>query len=329
MKLKIFFLIILILLLVFACYLFVGKREPTQGIVWGANFSQKQAQYYLSSDWQETYLALINDLGVKHLKLGVYWNLIEPKKDNYLFEDLDWQGKVAEENKVQLFFCIGMKAPRWPECHLPEWAKTLSKEEQQQRILQLLENIVLRYKDSEAVWAWQVENEPFFPFGECRWVDTDFLKKEIELVKSLDSKRQVIITDSGEGSFWVASARLGDIVGTTWYKKVWFHQLGTYITYPFPPTFYARKAKIIDKLFGKEVICIEMQAEPWGTTALLQAVPLEEQEITMNLDQFKENIESIKKAGFKKIYLWGAEWWYWMKEKQNKPEIWEEARKLF
>ncbi|OGZ18505.1 MAG: hypothetical protein A2Z68_02655 [Candidatus Nealsonbacteria bacterium RBG_13_38_11] len=329
MKLKMFFLIILILLLVFACYLFVGKREPTQDIVWGANFSQKQAQYYLSSDWHETYLALIKDLNVKHLKLATYWNLIEPKKDNYFFEDLDWQVRVAEENKVQLLLVIGMKAPRWPECHLPEWAKTLSKEEQQQRILQLLENIVLRYKDSEAVWAWQVENEPFFPFGECRWVDTDFLKKEIELVKSLDSKRQVIITDSGEGSFWVASARLGDIVGTTWYKKVWFHQLGTYITYPFPPTFYARKAKIIEKLFHKEVICVEMQAEPWGSTASLQEVPLEEQEKTMNLSQFKKNIESIRKTGFRKVYLWGAEWWYWMKEKQNKPEIWEEAKKLF
>lgn len=323
-----FFLIILILLLVFACYLFVGKREPTQGIVWGANFSQKQAQS-LGLDWQETYLALIDDLNVKHLKLGAYWDLIEPEKDNYLFEDLDWQVRIAEENKVQLLLVIGMKAPRWPECHLPEWAKNLSKEEQQQRILKLLENIVLRYRDSEAIWAWQVENEPFFPFGECLWVDSDFLKKEIELVKSLDPKRPVVITDSGEGSFWVASARLGDIVGTTWYKKVWFHQLKMYITYPFPPTFYARKAKIIEKLFHKEVICVEMQAEPWGSTAALQEVSLEEQEKTMNLSQFKKNIESIRKTGFRKVYLWGAEWWYWMKEKQNKPEIWEEARKLF
>jgi len=27
--------------------------------------------------------------------------------------------------------------------------------------------------------------------------------------------------------------------------------------------------------------------------------------------------------------LWGGEWWYWMKEKQNQPEIWQEAKKLF
>ncbi|MBM3257818.1 MAG: endo-1,4-beta-xylanase [Candidatus Nealsonbacteria bacterium] len=328
MKLKIFFLIIFILLLAFAGYLFVGKSEPAENIAWGANFSQKQA-IALGLDWQETYLALIDQLNVKNLKVATYWDLIEPEKGNYLFDDLDWQIEKAGENEVQLLLVIGMRAPRWPECHVPDWAENLSKEEQQENILKLLESIVLRYKDSDSVWAWQVENEPFFPFGECRWADSNFLKKEIELVKSLDPKRQIVITDSGEGSFWFASARFGDIVGTTWYKKVWFHQLATYITYPFPPTFYARKAKIIDKFFGKEVICVEMQAEPWGATALLQAVPLEEQKITMNLNQFKENIESIKKAGFKKIYFWGAEWWYWMKEKNNQPEIWDEARKLF
>ena len=49
----------------------------------------------------------------------------------------------------------------------------------------------------------------------------------------------------------------------------------------------------------------------------------------MNLEQFKKNIEFAKKTGLKEFYLWGAEWWYWMKEKQNKPEIWNEAKKLF
>jgi len=28
------------------------------------------------------------------------------------------------------------------------------------------------------------------------------------------------------------------------------------------------------------------------------------------------------------IYLWGSEWWYWLKEKQNDPKIWEEAKNL-
>jgi len=96
----------------------------------------------------------------------------------------------------------------------------------------------------------------------------------------------------------------------------------------FPAIFYQRRAKLINRIFGKEVICVELQAEPWGPK-LLYDLPLEEQEKTMNLEQFRKNIEFAKKTGLKEFYLWGAEWWYWLKEKQNQPEIWQEARKLF
>ena len=324
-KVLLAFLVVFLLLL---GYFFVGTTKPAKEITWGVNFSQMHAQN-LGLDWKETYLALLDDLKVKNIKLISQWDLIEPEKDKYNFEDLDWQIQKAGEKGVKILLVIGMKTPRWPECHIPDWAKNEDKEEQQKAILELIENIVLNYRDSEAIWAWQVENESFFPFGECPWADKEFLKKEIALVKSLDSqKRPVLISDSGEGSLWIQSARLGDIVGTTMYKKVWFHQLKTYITYPFPPTFYNRKALYIDKIFGKKVMVVELQAEPWGPK-LLYDLPLEEQQKTMNLEQFKYNIEFARKTGLDTFYLWGGEWWYWMKTKQNQPEIWEEARKLF
>src|SRR4030042_930971 len=106
---------------------------------------------------------------------------------------------------------MGMKTPRWPECHLPQWAKGLPEQEQQEAILGLIKNIVLRYENSGSIWGWQVENEPFFPFGECPWSDSDFVKKEIELVKFLDKQqRPILISDSGENSFWLKPAQLGD-----------------------------------------------------------------------------------------------------------------------
>jgi len=325
--LKYFLFGFLIFLLFSIFYFFVGRTKPAEKIEWGVNFSQKHSQN-LGLDWKENYLALLEDLKVKNIKLITHWDLIEPNKDDYRFEDLNWQIKKAEDYNAKILLVIGMKTGRWPECHIPDWAKNLSKEEQQKELLNLVKQIVLKYRNSKAIWAWQVENEPFFPFGECPWVDEKFLKKEIELVKSLDSKkRPIIISDSGEGSFWIRAAQLGDIVGTTMYKKVWFRQLGTYIHYPFPPIFYWRKAQIIKKLFGKEVICIEFQAEPWGPKLLYDS-PLEEQEKTMNLEQFRQNIEFAKKTGFDKFYLWGAEWMYWMKEKQQKPEIWNEAKNL-
>ncbi len=321
-------LILLIIFLFLMSFFFVGKPPQAKKIIWGVNFSQKHAEN-LSLDWQKTYLALIDDLKVKNIKLATYWDLIEPEEDKYNFEDLDWQIKKAEEKGVNLLLVIGMKTPRWPECHIPEWAKNLRKENQQEKILKLIEKIVLRYRDSKAINKWQVENEPFFPFGQCPWVDKEFLKKEIKLVKSLDNqKRPIVISDSGEGSLWITAAKLGDIVGTTLYKKVWVRQLGIYLTYPFPPTFYWRKAQIINKLFNKEVIGVELQAEPWGPKLLYDS-PIEEQEKTMNLEQFKKNIEFAKKTGLSEFYLWGGEWWYWKKIKQNDSTIWNEVKKLF
>ena len=347
--LKYFLFGFLIFIFVLGGYFFLGSAPATEKITWGVNFSQKHSQL-LGLDWKENYLALLDDLKAKNIKLITHWDLIEPKKDQYFFDDLDWQIKTAEEKEAKLLLVIGMKTGRWPECHIPEWAKNLSKEEQQKEILEILEEVVLRYRNSEAIKYWQVENEPFFPFGECPRVDKKFLKREIGRVQSLDNKkRPIVISDSGEGSFWIQAARLGDIVGTTMYKKVWFtpleilnkiqkltngpkfltgfHQLGFYIHYPFPPIFYWRKAQLIEKIFGKKVIVVELQAEPWGPK-LLYELPLKEQEKSMNLRQFQENIEFAKKTGLDAFYLWGGEWWYWMKEKQGKPEIWNEAKNL-
>ena len=49
----------------------------------------------------------------------------------------------------------------------------------------------------------------------------------------------------------------------------------------------------------------------------------------MNLQQFKDNVEYAKETGFDTFYLWGSEWWYWMKTVNDQPEIWNEAKKLF
>jgi len=337
---KILILIFLIIFLFLAFFFFVGKTKPAEKIIWGVNFSQKQVQYF-GLDWKEVYLAFLDDLKIKNIKLATYWDLIENERDKFNFGDLDWQISEAEKRDVKTLLVIGMKSPRWPECHLPEWAKNLKKEEQQKEILELIAAIILRYNNSPSIEIWQIENEPFFPFGECPWVDKNFLKKEVELVKKLDEKgRKIIISDSGEGSFWVQAARYGDVVGTTMYKRVYFYpnqiyrffpkfpRIGFYVHYLFPPTFYYRKVKLIDFLFKKEVICIELQSEPWGPK-LIWDLPLKEQEKTMDLKKFKENIEFAKKTGISRFYLWGGEWWYWLKEKHNMPEIWEEARKLF
>jgi hypothetical protein len=325
---KIIFWFILLTLLILFCFFFVGKAKIAEKINWGVAFSQKHAEL-LGLDWKENYLAILDDLRVDHLKLIAYWDSIEKEPGNYNFSDLDWQIQEAEKRKAKVMLVMGRRVPRWPECHFPDWAKSLNEREQQEKVLALIEKIVLRYKDSSAIEYWQVENEPFFFFGECPPPDEDFLREEVSLVKSLDEKnRSVVVTESGEFPLWFKAAHFGDIVGHTLYRKVWISQFKMYFTYPFPPIYYARKAWLINKVFDKQVMCVELQAEPWSPTLMYDS-SLEEQEKTMNLERFKKVIQFEKNTGENSSYLWGVEWWYWMKTKHNNPEIWNEAKNLW
>lgn len=322
--------IILAFIIIIFCYFFAGSVPVAKNITWGVDFSQMQAEN-LKLNWKEAYSAMIDDLGAKNMKLHNQWNYIETKQGQYYFDDVDWQINQAEQKGVKIIFVVGMKSGRWPECHIPIWAKSMNKQQQQDKILEYINEMVKRYKNSNAISFWQIENEPLFLFGECPWYDKNFLKKEVNLVKTLDPTRPVIISDSGEQSIWFSAAKIGDVVGTTMYRIVWAHitdVIGFKVDIFFPPVSYFRKALLIEKIFGKKVICIELQAEPWGSKPFYDT-PLAEQEKTMNLDLFKKNVEYAKKTGLDTFYFWGAEWWYWLKESQGRPEIWQEARSLF
>jgi hypothetical protein len=328
------FIAIVLIVAVVAGYFYIGKAKVQDNITWGVDFSQSQAEY-LGLKWKDVYLAVINDLGAKNIKLHTNWDWVEGKKGNYFFKDIDWQIKQAEQNNVKVIYVLGMKTGRWPECHAPLWAQNLSVNQQQTELLKYVTEVVTRYKDSKAIVNWQVENEPLFNFGECpAWYykNEDFLKTEVALVKSLDPKRQIIISDSGEQSTWFDAAKVGDIVGITMYRNVWASVTETFgfnATYAFlTPTTYARKIQLIKQMFKKDVICIELQAEPWTKEPLMRS-SLEDQLKSMNPEIFKENVQFAKNTGLNKFYFWGAEWWYWLKTEKNQPAIWDEAKKLF
>jgi hypothetical protein len=307
-------------------FLFVGKTSP-QNVVWGINFSQGFAES-LNDDWRANYSAILNDLNAKNIRLGTNWDLLQPERGKFHWDDLDWQVKEAEKAGASLIIVLGIKTPRWPECHIPSWAESMSEKDIGAEIVNLISATVERYKDSPAVKAWQVENEPFFRFGECPSYSANFVNYEVAAVKKNDPLRPVLITASGELSPWIKEAATGDIVGTTLYRNVWFSPLEFYFNYHFPPIFYARKAWLIKTLFGKDVIDVELQAEPW-TDLGFQKTPLEEQFKSFNMKQFSSNIEFARETGLKEAYLWGAEWWYWMDKKQHHPEYWEFAKTLF
>ncbi len=109
--LKIIFFLFLILILLFLGYFFVGISKPNEKITFGVNFSQAHAQK-LGLSWKETYLAILQDLKVKEIKLLTQWDLLEPEKGKYQFSDLDWQIQKAKEAGANLILVIGMKTGR-------------------------------------------------------------------------------------------------------------------------------------------------------------------------------------------------------------------------
>jgi hypothetical protein len=287
-------------------------KTTSTGIIFGLTFSPKYARY-LNLDWQKTYLQLLDELKVRNLRITGYWDALEPEADKYDFSETDFMLTEANKRNARVILVVGARQPRWPECHIPEWARSLSVKERQEKVLQFIQQTVGRYKEDSAIWAWQVENEPMMgSFGEgCDKPDKKFLKSEVALVRSLSNKK-IIMTDSGELSFWISSMQLSDIFGTTLYRQVHNKYLG-HITYPYPPYTYYLKSSLIKNIFARHqerIIIAELQAEPWLADGNL--LPPQEQVKLFTMGNFKSYVDFARKTGFDEAYLWGVEWWYYM-----------------
>jgi len=320
--------------LLFGTYLYFKKPQgTTQNIEWGATFSHTFAQD-LGLDWKATYIDMLDNLNVKYLRIPVYWTQIEKESGKLDFSDYDFMISEAEKRDMKLTLVVGTKVPRWPECHVPGWAKDLSEKDRQDKLMHFIGNVVMRYHNAKSIYYWQVENEPFLPFfGECSLPNSINLDSEIKLVSILDEeKHPIVVTDSGELGSWLFAAYRGNVFGTTMYKNVWSKTLSPYlgyISYPINHHFFWFKANLLHIFYpNKKIIISELQAEPWANISLA-LLPLSEQKKTMDIQKFKANIELAKKTGFSEAYLWGVEWWYFMKDKQNDPSFFNEAKKLF
>lgn len=330
----VFVLVFLWLAVLLLAYFNFPAKKTNNPIELGITFSSRYSQD-IGLNWKENYVALLDDLGVKKIRIPIYWDLVEKEKDTYDFSDIDWQLDEAEKRNAEIILVVGQKVPRWPECFIPKWVgannEELRKNEllKNKEILQFIEDAVKRYRKHPAVKYWQVENEPFLAFGDCPTptIDADILDREIEIVRRLDPDKKIIITDSGELSTWMSAAARADVFGTTMYRNIYRQGWGYYV-YPLGPRFFKFKRWMIDRFVGqKNAIVIELQGEPWVSGWTVHR-SLEEQFASMNEKKLHQIVEYAGDGGFSEVYLWGAEWWYWLKEKQNHSEVWEEARNL-
>ncbi len=315
---------VLAVVLLFFIYINLPVRPSKDSAQIGVTFSLRYAQD-IGLDWRQAYLAMLDDLKVRYIRLPVYWDLVEKDPGQYDFADIDWELDQAAARGAHVILTVGQKVPRWPECFIPGWVGA-DVNVKKEKLISFEKVVINRYKDNHPEIAdWQVENEPFLDFGICPAPDAALLDSEIAAVKSVDSSRPVIVTDSGELSLWLKAASRADIFGTTMYREVYSAKMGHW-RYPIGPNFFKAKMLLI-KLFAHQSnpIVIELQGEPWvqGWTT---SAPLKDQLASMNASILTDNIEFAKKTGMKEIYVWGVEWWYWMKTTQNNPTLWEAAK---
>jgi hypothetical protein len=206
----------------------LSYRKAPDHISYGVTFSKLYSDQ-LGLPFEKTFNSILDDMKVRKFRLVAYWQLIEPQQGIYDFKDLDFEVAEAQQRDATVILAIGRRVPRWPECHIPDWAKSQSWADQKSEILSLLQKEVEHYKSYSAIKYWQVENEPFltvFSPETCGPLDTSFLKEEVALVKRLDPARPVLVTDSGNLGLWAGAWRAGDAFGTSVYMYLWNPQVG-------------------------------------------------------------------------------------------------------
>lgn len=288
-------------------------KEAPKDINWGVTFSQKMSQN-LGLNWKDNYLAIINDLHPAGLRLVAYWDSIEPQKGTWDFADLDWQVSEAERAGIPVTISIGQKAPRWPECHYPDWLNIANTSARQSELLVYLRQVVNRYRERSSLKYWQVENEPFIKLIiiTCPKTSYQFVEQEVKLVKSLDPIHQTILTDSGQVGSWYKAAKLADIFAITFYQRVYRPIVGQY-NYPYLPGRFSFIRFLNHKPQQKSIV-IELQAEPWNKKSIGE-MTTEEQISSFSLADFRKVTAKAKSLGLDNYYFWGAEWWYSLKLK--------------
>lgn len=308
------FLIFLIAFTLFGLVFFIVDRfvyKPNKEMIWGVSFSPEYTQY-LGLNVEETYKVILDDYKFRYLRLNARWDKVEPERGKFDFAQVDYLVKEAEKRDAKVVLAMGQKTPRWPECNVPAWTGDLSESEYFSALNNYISVVTKRYKDSKAIEIWQVENEPFLAFGvECRQMTSGQLSSEITTVKDIDSSRQVLVTDSGELSFWNKTAMAGDLFGSTVYRIVWNPALG-YVKYNWVAATYYRWRALWHGRDLKDVWVAELQAEPWLPNNVVTQENISEQFKSMNLDRLRKNTEFAQKTGFSRGYFWGVEWWYWL-----------------
>lgn len=290
-----------------------------------ATFISDYAEYF-ELDAKDTLHAMLDDLGIRDLRLVSYWDKIERNQGTYDFTELDWQFEMAKQYDAKIALALGLRQPRWPECHMPKWAMGQTREQWQPELMKFIEAVVNRYKDNPQLDSYQLENEFFLKvFGECPDFTRERLVSEFDLVRRLDPHHKLVVSMSNNA----IGTPIGEPTPDEWaisvYKRVWDKTLTKrYFEYPLPAWYYAFRAGWVEMTRGHNSFIHELQTEPWPAADQgVKDASIEEQDKSLDADRLEDRIKYGEATGMREVGLWGVEWWYWRKVKMNDPSLWD------
>lgn len=308
-------------------YVWSQRNEPfTLGVTYIADYAE-----FLGLNPHQTLLALMDDLQVHNFRFVSYWNDIEPTKGSYNFTELDSEFHEADIHHAKVILSIGLRQPRWPECHQPSWTDNEPYSVWEPQLLQFMSTVINRYKNNPALQSYQLENEYYLSsFGLCTNHRPSRFLAEYNLVRKLDPDHNVMFSRDENDFGWPVNPPLAEEYGITIYQRVWTPVLGRYIEYPYPSWYFAFLGGIEEIWNGKNTIVQELQAEPWPPNgAPIPSTTLAQQNMSFDAADIKSRVDFVKATGMKAAYLWGAEYWYYRLVVLHDPSVWNAAKAEF
>jgi hypothetical protein len=318
-----------------------NARAPLPPVKVGASFSPQRAQA-LGLDYQVAFQRLLA-MRFRLIRLSAYWSEIDASG----YGDLDWLMSQAQRAHQPVVLSVGMKGLGWPEFFvpdsllpaggIPEGHDVAEVDDLRQAALAFVDETVRRYRDNRALYAWQVENEPFNRAGPERWwIDPGFVREEMDGVRLLDHHDRPLILNSfshfnllfdqasnrdgldltqllGFGGDTAVKDSLGllahgDVMGLDVYTAIGYRFLGVDHLSRADSDWPDRLEKLRQtaQRRGRQAWITEAQAEPWEASPDTYSDPR-----STSPAQIRSLFQDLKEAGFNTILLWGSEYWLW------------------
>jgi hypothetical protein len=279
------------------------------------------------------------------IRLGAYWNRLEPRPGGFEPDELDRQIDAAERAGKKIIVCLGpVKTFGYPEFFVPPHhldqplrEGALIRPDEHRRLLEagtaFLTRVVERYREREAIVAWQVEHEAVDPLGmEHSWrLSEAFVRREVEAVRAADPGRPVMMNGflptstpvalqqwwrtRDQGDSLAVAQRLADIVGVDFYPRHAVAAAG-------PMTLYLdgsrtrrqqpRRERLLDQATaaGRRLMIAEGQAEPWEAVTTPPSPAGRAMYSCRPEDLIANYSQAMRWKSVLEGYLfWGAEYW--------------------